>query len=267
MKINYKNTALSLLDKMDAYQFRLMDDSGMTTMEEKTRLGLSIVRIWPNILPRFKNKIQYISKPFHDAYQKGCHKLADVLDNNDVDESGVLISGTDGKETNTIFYSIKTWGKGKDYDMDATVLLFTNRSDWDKPSLAVLSQRRPGMPVGGARFYASKSAQENNMEPISVIADILTLCLFMKYCELETKIVQGGKKENHIGVKYVNDTKNNIEILDSTWFTTLVKSEGFHVRGHFRMQPYGPGMSQKKLIWISDFDKTGYTRQAKILNH
>jgi hypothetical protein len=54
--------------------------------------------------------------------------------------------------------------------------------------------------------------------------------------------------------------------LDSTWFTTIVRSEGFKVGGHFRMQPFGKNLSDRKLIWISPFDKNGYTRKAKILS-
>ena len=122
------------------------------------------------------------------------------------------------------------------------------------------------MPIGGARYYGSKAAEENGCTPISVIGDILSLVLFLKYCDLETKIIKSGKKELHVGTKYINETKSNVEILDSTWFTTIVKSDGFKVRGHFRFQPCGEGLVNKKLIWISDFEKTGYTRTAKILN-
>jgi hypothetical protein len=68
-----------------------------------------------------------------------------------------------------------------------------------------------------------------------------------------------------IGLLDKNETKYAVEILDSTWFTTIIRSEGFRVGGHFRMEPYGPGMAQKKLIWIEPFEKTGYTRKARIL--
>lgn len=265
MKINYKNTALGLLENMAPDKFRIISDDGATTMQEKTALGLSIVRIWDNIKPKFKNKIRYISQSFYEAYERGAYKMKDVLDTEDIDESGTIIYKASDSETNTVFFSIKTWGKGDSYDMDATILIFNNNTKKDKPALGIVSQRRPGMPPGGGRFYGSKSARLANVTPISVIADILTMVLFFKYCEVETKVVKGNKKDNHIGVKYVNETTTDVEILDSTWFTTLVKSDGFHVRGHFRFQPCGQGMSDRKLIWISDYDKEGYTRQAKIL--
>lgn len=265
MKINYRNTALSLLDDMRPENFRIIDDGGKTSMGQKMNLAHSIVRIWPNISPRFKRKIQFISGPFYDAYERAAHKIADVIDAEELDESGTFIYKASKSETNTIFYSINTTGKDKDFEMDATIIFFNSATDTDKPSLAVISQRRPGMPVGGARFYCSKKGQDAGLSPISVIADIFSLVLFMKYCEVETKTIKGGRKDTHIGTKYLNETKHEVTILDSTWFTTIVKSDGFHVRGHFRFQPCGQGMKDRKLIWIADYDKNGYTRTAQVL--
>lgn len=265
MKINYKNTAIGLLDNMNPERFRIIDDGGDTTFDQKMRLAHSLVRIWPNISPRFKKKIQYMSEPFYTAYDGAAHKLANVIDADDLDESGTIIYRASRSETNTVFYSIVTTGKGKDYEMDATILIFNNSTDRDKPSLAIVSQRRPGMDVGGARFYCAKAGVKAGITPISVLADILTMVLFMKYCDLQVKEIKGGRKDVHIGTKYLNETNHNIQILDSTWFTTIVKSDGFHVRGHFRFQPCGQGMKDRKLIWIADYDKDGYTRIAKIL--
>lgn len=265
MKINYKNTAIGLLENMAPDKFRIIDDGGETTMQDKINLGLSIVRIWENIKPRFSKHVRYISQSFYEAYERGSYKMKDVLDAEDLDESGVYIFKASNSETNTIFYSLKTWGKGIDYEMDATILIFNSNTKKDKPALGIVSQRRPGMPAGAARFYGSKNALKANIKPIGVIADILSMVLFFKYCDIETKIIKGNRKENHIGVKYVNETKSDIEVIDSTWFTTIVKSEGFHVRGHFRFQPCGQGLKDRKLIWISDYDKDGYTRTAKVL--
>jgi hypothetical protein len=91
----------------------------------------------------------------------------------------------------------------------------------------------------------------------------------MKFCELKTKVVEAGKHTIHVGQKYVNESKQAVEILDSTWFTTIVRTEGFMVGGEtggfFRLQPHGPGLTQKKLVWIFPFQKHGYTRKAKML--
>ena len=89
--------------------------------------------------------------------------------------------------------------------------------------------------------------------------------LFTKYAEIETKTLPPHKVIKDVECKYVNDTKLKVNILDSKWFTTLVKSDGFNVRGHFRFQPYGEGMIKRKLIWINEFEKSGYTAPARKL--
>lgn len=102
---------------------------------------------------------------------------------------------------------------------------------------------------------------------LSFTSEILTLSLFLKYAEIETKYLAPGQKDKGIICKYKNDTKLGITFVDSTWFTNLVKSDGFKVRGHFRLQPKKKdGEWTKELIWINDFQKSGYTAQARMLN-
>lgn len=87
--------------------------------------------------------------------------------------------------------------------------------------------------------------------------------LFRKYAEVETKILKPKMKAELFKCKYHNDSDHQIEIMDSTWFTEFIKSEAFKVRGHFRLQAHGEGRVGRKLIWIKDFKKEGYTRKAK----
>jgi hypothetical protein len=92
---------------------------------------------------------------------------------------------------------------------------------------------------------------------------VLVFHLFKKYADVETKLLQPKDKNRVFNCKYYNDSDYQIQIMDSTWFTTLVKSDSFKVRGHFRFQPCGQALKDKKLIWIKDFTKEGYTRKAK----
>lgn len=57
--------------------------------------------------------------------------------------------------------------------------------------------------------------------------------------------------------KYASEIEMPIKIVDSTWFTTLIKSNAFKVSGHFHLQLYGIGLKEKKLIWISEYIKDG----------
>jgi len=98
----------------------------------------------------------------------------------------------------------------------------------------------------------------------------LSLILLKKYAPINVKYVSGrGKGTNRAkvqGEKYINDTDFSIQILDSTWFTTLIRAKGFNVNGHFRLQPCGKGRKEKKLIWINPYQKKGYIRKAKKIN-
>lgn len=87
--------------------------------------------------------------------------------------------------------------------------------------------------------------------------------LFRKYAEVETKVLQPKAKAELFKCKYHNETDHSIEIMDSTWFVTLVRSEEFKVRGHFRLQPCGEAFKDRKLVWIKDFKKEGYIRKAR----
>lgn len=91
--------------------------------------------------------------------------------------------------------------------------------------------------------------------------------IFKKYATVEIKVLKANSRLKDIECKYINDSKSDVKIFDCKWFTTLVKSEGFKVRGHFRLQPKKKdGEWTKELIWISEFQKTGYTAPARMLS-
>jgi hypothetical protein len=63
--------------------------------------------------------------------------------------------------------------------------------------------------------------------------------------------------------------QSSIDVNDEVYFITLRQDSApgtptgrshtyahrFRVRGHLRNQPYGPGKSKRKLIWVDDFEK------------
>jgi hypothetical protein len=89
--------------------------------------------------------------------------------------------------------------------------------------------------------------------------------MFKTYAQVETKIVNAKSKSKTNTEKYLNDTDMNLTFLDSKWFTNLVRSDGFSVRGHFRLQPKKnkDGQWTRELIWINQFQKSGYTAPAR----
>lgn len=101
------------------------------------------------------------------------------------------------------------------------------------------------------------------------LSAILSAELFINFAEIEIKVMKPNAQiwdERMVNAIYNNKTRNNITVIDSTWYQNLVSSGAFKVRGHFRLQPYGPNLSKRKLTWINEFEKEGYHRKAKIEN-
>ncbi|MCB9233223.1 MAG: hypothetical protein H6581_16320 [Bacteroidia bacterium] len=101
---------------------------------------------------------------------------------------------------------------------------------------------------------------------------MMNLLLFMQFAEIETVISHAKDAPGRSIVKinknkYENDSKITIEVIDSNWFRRLIRKGAFKVRGHFRLQPYGPNYSLRKLIWIEDFEKSSYTVNPKKLKN
>lgn len=100
--------------------------------------------------------------------------------------------------------------------------------------------------------------------PSCLFDEYLPLLSIYYFAEIETKIIEAESKKHpntHNGVK--NSTKVPIAVVDSTWFTNIIRTSGFGVNGHFRFQPCGKNLKERKLIWINPFEKQGYTRTAK----
>jgi len=91
------------------------------------------------------------------------------------------------------------------------------------------------------------------------------LLLFVKLTEPELFIIKPSQKINKdIGFKgkennFLNDTLFDVTLVNTLW-NKIIVTDGFKVRGHIRIQPYGQDRSFYKLIWIDDFEKGGYTR-------
>lgn len=117
-------------------------------------------------------------------------------------------------------------------------------------------------------YFANYFKEIYSMNCIDHIASMIPIILFINFAEIETKYLPPKSKIKEIKCKYINETSNGITILDSRWFTNLVKSDVFNVRGHFRLQPKKKnGEWTKELIWINEFQKSGYTSPAKKLTH
>lgn len=120
--------------------------------------------------------------------------------------------------------------------------------------------------MGDDTYISGTFSDTNQLAMVGLMITVLYL-LFIEFAELET--VTFNSRNNHKvklnNDKYWTDVPYDIEIIDSNWFRTLIRTGAFSVSGHFRLQPYGKQRLQRRLQWISEFQKHGYIRKAKIL--
>lgn len=112
--------------------------------------------------------------------------------------------------------------------------------------------------VNGRLIYPE---DEKNRDFEDEMMNMVRLILFTELSDIETVVIapgqsSGTKREG----KHLNESQVPVTIVDSSWNKKIVRENGFTVRGHLRLQPYGPGMQYRKYIYIDEFEKKGYTR-------
>jgi hypothetical protein len=143
-----------------------------------------------------------------------------------------------------------------DGDMMAFCHLTYELRDWDK---------NDGH-LSWTMFWVSpenKSICDHWLDPKVQVLETLIyrLLCFMYLSENEEVIVNaGGKMGTRKSGKILNNTSFAVTVVTSKWNITSVRTEGFDVSGHFRLQPTHNGT---KLILIQPFRKHGYVRKAK----
>jgi len=225
------------------------------------------VKTWKFHNNSFRNEINFITKPFMEACEKAEDKLRDLWldilknDSADFDVKGCYIFG------DTVYmvdYEVKRGSQ------DQELSLYVFNKDGIPLLVFIDSAKYKTYQEGWVSNLYSSSIKKTESEIqhfiYSTLLKVVIFKMFKTYAEVETKEIAPNSKTKTIDCKYVNDTNFKITYLDSKWFTNLVKSDAFKVRGHFRLQPCGEGLKDRKLIWINDFEKSGYTAHARKLS-
>jgi hypothetical protein len=101
-------------------------------------------------------------------------------------------------------------------------------------------------------------------EKIQAVFGVLALILlFKKYSKVEERTLKSRQSIKDFNGVYNNNTGIEMKYLTINWWTNITQAEGFNVRGHFRLQPFGKGLNDKKIIWINEFRKEGYHLKAR----
>jgi hypothetical protein len=262
MRFNAKHTCIDFLDH--GINVPLAINNSEWNEARIVKFEHEVVSSFPKEL--FKSgPVRYITMPFYQAYAKHRAKLHEVLQKESLGEaSGTLVFNVD-KETKTVFYAMNHNHETDDYNYIYMEFVKSAVDNYQTTHLSCAVQQISK--ADRVIFHIGDRYREHygSEAPHHIISQLVYLVGFLKFCEIETKVLKPKEKLREKGVRYFNETKSNIEILDSTWFTNLVVSGSFNVEGHFRWQPYGPGLSMKKLIWINEFKKQGYTRKAKAI--
>lgn len=215
------------------------------------------------VLVKTKPRIYKLSEPFIDAYNSACNKIKNSSLLYDIDNQSIIFI----YRNNTIVLKIENdRQEGKIY-VDA-IKLVSNHENVGVVFCGDIILKYDNEKNDDGKLKASDFSgfisRYSDSDPIEQIYVRILITLFIRYAKVEIKYLPAGGKIKDINCKYKNETNSNITILDSKWFTTLVKSDGFKVRGHFRLQPKKKdGEWTKELIWINDFEKTGYTAPAR----
>lgn len=200
-----------------------------------------------------KANVRYLSKPFIHAFEKARASIADYLKSavwGMKNDAGVLIV-----ESDVVVYSLVVGLDRVDFFIGAIHNGYLALA-------GTMSIDRGGVDISD---YWVSQGYNGSVEIVNFFALPLGYLAFMQFAETETQDVEPRKKKKVFGEKLKNDTGFKIRVVGCEWYTTLVRSEGFDVRGHFRLQPFGRNMEQRKLIWINPFKKHGYTRRAQII--
>jgi len=205
-----------------------------------------------------KAKIIRVSKGIMDA----C-KLIDIESiKENIDKSNFDFMSLFILLDNDISGIIKVERYGNDFSfiMLSNLNIFGNKIDICYNSYSFLSKS----------FYVEKEDINNiklgdgrNIINYKKSVFVIQLLTYLIFGDITEKFLKPKMSVNINLNRFLNNSKLGITFCDTLW-KQRINTEGFKVRGHFRLQPVGEGRQKRKLIWIEEFDKKGYHRRATV---
>lgn len=231
-----------------------------TPSGEEQRMRGAILKQWNRMQPEFSANIEILSRNFFLALTKSYEAFGKVELFKEIE--GVF-SGTfilpDG---NALCYHFEM--RNPFLSEDGTLCYSSNGSlihfGPDGNSLAHVLMEKDA--------YSAKNGliERNDQEVTGLVDMVIVIHLFKKFAEVQ---VSDAKTRPAKAPEYRPEVKtalHGVTYLDASWYTTVIHEGDFTVRGHFRLQPCGPGKKDRKLIFVNEFQKHGYVRKARILD-
>ena len=120
----------------------------------------------------------------------------------------------------------------------------------------------------------SGSLQERQQKLAFIAGFVATYVAVKRYVKVETIVIPQGKFTAIEGTpleyiekkKVLNQTGQEVIVMDSKWFRKIINENDIYVRGFFRMQNKKNEFGEwyKELIFVDPFIRHGYHRNAKI---
>ncbi len=118
------------------------------------------------------------------------------------------------------------------------------------------------------------SLEDRHMALASVVNFVSAYVAVKRFVKVETVIIPQGKFTAVEGTpleyvdkkKIINQTGQEVIVMDSKWFRKIINDNDIYVRGFWRMQnkKNDEGEWYKELIFVDSFVRHGYHRNAKI---
>lgn len=111
--------------------------------------------------------------------------------------------------------------------------------------------------------YESRMENEAMAQAEKLFIQLIMFLEYAPFGEIYLKPNQQNGTRNE--GKVLNDTPQNLIIVDSAWNKVIVRTEGFTVSGEtgfgfLALRACGVGRYDRKFVWISPFEKKGYVR-------
>ena len=257
MKISYRTHPI--LERI--YKGSLVTENGILRLDSDSQFideieGALFCIEWGFLCPEFVKETNSISESFLNAFFAESPKIVKMINTYnatgayDAKDPRNVVNGT--FLINKVAYTVHLNQRNQNVSYDFYA--------FDKDGIPLFFQKMTNNKIE-KEWYSNSIASP---VPVRLIIDtVWALAVFKKFADVETIVVEPHSRKKSNGVKQVNDTKLKICFLDSRWYTNIVRTDGFSVRGHLRLQPCGKGRSQIKPCWINEFKKSGYTLHAR----
>ncbi|MBR5729058.1 MAG: hypothetical protein IKX61_02455 [Prevotella sp.] len=255
---NFDNLGNVRIYKGDELQSLDEQEKRLAIVELKARMDSDIS------LGRFSEqdfRFYLVSRPFFEAMTKTYKKLRHLMDGanalRDIFEDSVFIIG----DRTLVFMRLSDNRFRYMEFQQGRLAHISDFSIGDKGSALDRLQDMETMTVFDFQGY------DDVWTPDLVLYQQSFILFFKKYADVELETVGARKtlrRSAIFGEKVNNFMDIDVQVLDSSWFTTICRDEGFMVSGHFRLQPCKVnGEWTRKLIYINPYAKHGYHRLAK----